>query len=405
VLFRNVTLVLPDALRPAAWLRVADDGKIVAFGEAGSVPPAPWPDEEIIEGRAGDLLAPGFIDAHVHGALGCDAMSATGDVFKKICRFHAAVGGTTALALTSVAAADGDLFRLLDAARDFRATQTPGEGARLLGVHVEGPFFAATKAGAHRREFLRAPNPATDSRWLARHADVITQLTLAPELPGALALLDALRAQNILASAGHSEATDAELSAAHAQHGLRHVTHLFNAMSSAQRRGAYRVAGLAEWALSEPGVRCELIADGHHVSPTLLRLAHRAKGADNLCLVTDATAGAGLPEGARYSLGALACEVRDGVGFTKNFDGAVALAGSTATMLRCVKNMISLAGVPLVEAVRMATLTPARALGLAHRCGQLAPGLDADLVWLSAELELRATYVRGRRILGEVAAI
>ncbi len=388
VLFRNVTLVLPDASQENGWLRVAADGRIEALGTAAEPGGAPVPGETVVDGGGSSLLAPGFIDGHVHGALGRDAMEADTDGFATICGFHAAAGGTTALALASVAAPDDALRRLLTAAAEFRAAQAPGEGARLLGVHVEGPYFAASRAGAHRPEYLRAPDPAEYLGWLRDFAGLITQMTLAPERPGALPLITALTERGILASAGHSEATDAEAEAARGA-GLRHVTHLFNAMSTAARRpgSPFRVAGLTEWALaSPPPVRCEIIADGRHVSPTLLRLAFQAKGADGLCLITDATGGAGLPEGSGFRLGALEkCTVRDGVGMTHLADGTPALAGSTATMLGCVRNAVRLAGATLPEAVRMATLTPARALGLAHERGELAVGRIADLVLLSPD--------------------
>lgn len=401
MLFRNVTLILPDALRENGWLRVSAAGRIEACGGSDDAEGSRLrPDEKLIDGEGG-FLAPGFIDGHVHGALGRDAMDADTEAFAAICGFHAAAGGTTSLALASVAAPNADVRRLLEAVRHYRKRSDANLGARLLGVHVEGPYFARTRAGAHRAASLRDPDPREYQPWLDDFGDVITQMTLAPELPGAPELIDALRTRGIVASAGHSEATDADAQRAF-DRGLRHVTHLFNAMSAATRRlgSPFRTAGLTEWALaSEPSVRCEIIADGRHVAPTLLRLALRAKGADGLCLVTDATAGAGQPEGARFRLGALdGCTVRDGVGTVETADGSLALAGSTATMLGCVRAVVELASVTLPEAVRMATLTPARALGLAHERGQLAAGFFADLVLLSPELALRGTYVAGRMV-------
>ncbi len=346
------------------------------------------PGEDVIDGR-GAYLAPGFVDLHVHGACRRDAMEATEAAFAAILNFHAS-GGTTALALTSVAAPLPDLLRLLAA---VRVAKRAPFAHRLLGVHLEGPYFAPTKAGAHRPEFIRLP-AADEVHALLEYADVITQMTLAPERPGALDLIAELRARDIIASGGHSDAWEEDALAAYA-HGMTQVTHVFNAMSGARRRGPYRVAGLLEFALSEPGVRCEVIADGHHVSPTLLRMLYRAKGPDGICLVTDATAGAGLPDGTAYHLGTLACVVHDGVGLTA--DGA-ALAGSTTTMIECVRNMVRLAGVPLEEAVRMATANPARAVRQEHRLGGLRVGSAADLVLLSTELEVLATYAGGKCI-------
>ena len=389
MVFDDVTLILPDRETPMARLRV-ENGMIQALGPARSLP---LRDGEPIFDRRGGYLSPGFIDLHVHGALGRDTMEATPEAFAAIRRFHAS-GGTTALALTTVAAPRDDLRRVLQAARDGKPGRHPADGgAALLGIHVEGPYFSPAKAGAHRPEFLRLPTTDETAELLA-HAEVITQMTLAPELPGALELIDALRARGIIVSGGHSDAWDEEARAAFAR-GMEQVTHLFNAMSGARRRGPYRVAGLLEFALSEPGVRCELIADGHHVLPTLLRLAYRAKGAGGICLVTDACPGAGLPDGSEYRFAGQRCAVRGGVCLTA--DGT-ALAGSRATMGDAVRHMVRLAGVPVTEAVRMATLNPARALRLDHERGHLATGVRADLVLLTPDLEVAATFIGGENV-------
>jgi N-acetylglucosamine-6-phosphate deacetylase len=387
MLFENVTLVLPERLAPGASLRV-ERGQIQQILSGSNFPSHPS-GEEIVDGGGG-YLAPGFIDLHVHGALNRDAMEASDEAFAEILRFHAG-GGTTSLALTSVAAPRGDLVRLLAAARASVAQPGATEAScRIIGVHIEGPYFASTRAGAHSADQIRDPDPE-EIAALLEYADVITQMTFAPELPGALDLIAALRSRGIIASGGHSDAWDDEARRAF-DAGMTQVTHVFNAMSGVRRRGAYRVAGLLEYALSEPAIHCELIADGHHVSPTLMRMLYRAKGADGITLITDATAGAGLRDGAAYRLGGCACVVRGGVGLTA--DGA-ALAGSTCTMARGVANLVRMAGVPLAEAVRMATLNPAKAAGLEDRAGSLAVGKAADLVLLSPDLEVIATYVAG----------
>jgi len=267
----------------------------------------------------------------------------------------------------------------------------PHGGARLLGIHLEGPYFSHAKCGAHQPGLIVAPTPEHYAPLL-EWARVITQMTLAPELPGALELIDTLRARGVRVSGGHSDAWDEEACAAFA-HGMEGVTHTFNAMSSARRRGPYRVAGLLEFALSEPALACELIADGRHVSPTLMRMLYHAKGPGGIILVTDATAGAGLPEETPFRLGSLECVVRGGVGLTA--DGR-ALAGSTSLMIDLVRTLVREAGVPLHEAVRMATLNPAEALHLGTK-GRLEPGADADLVLLDDDLTVLATFVGGER--------
>lgn len=382
MLFRDFTLVLPDRLTPAGSLRTLNRRIETVAIDGESLTPEPG--EVVIEGD-GTYLAPGFVDGHVHGGAGRDTMEGTEEAFAAILAFHTR-GGTTAAALTTTAAPFDNIVRVLAAARPYRSTG----GAELLGIHVEGPYFAPTKAGAHRPEWIKNPSTAETARLL-EFADLITQVTLAPELPGALDLIDALQARGVLASGGHSDAWDHEAAAAHAR-GMTRVTHVFNAMSSARRRDGVRYAGLLEYALAEPSIQCELIADGHHVTPTLLRLLYRAKGPAGICLVTDATAGAGLPDGAGFWLAGNPCVVREGVGVTA--DGGT-LAGSVSTMIDGVRHVVKTLGVPLHEAVRMAATNPAAALRRDHERGRLAPGLRADLVRLSTDLEVRATYVGG----------
>lgn len=341
--------------------------------------------------RADDLfLAPGFVDLHVHGALGSDAMDATVNACETICRYHA-TGGTTTLALTTVCASWRDIGRALDAVRAWRP-ESGATGARLAGMHVEGPYFSPGRRGAHRAELLRVPEPDDIDHWV-RYDDVITQITLAPELPGMRELIPALVAAGVRVSGGHSDAWDEDAQAAFAA-GMRQVTHTFNCMSSARRRGPFRVAGLLEAALAHPEVICEVIADGFHVSPTLLRMLWNAKGPARVALITDATAGAGLPAGAEFSLGDVACRVADGVAMTA--DGT-ALAGSTCRMIDGVRTLVEKAGVPLGEAVLAATATPAAALELSD-CGRLAPGARADLVLFDEDFRVRGTWVAGREV-------
>lgn len=384
MILANARLILPETIVPEGHVRVAE-GKIAAISEAPLRPVSR--DEETLDLR-GHYLAPGFIDLHLHGALGCDTMDAEPDAYETICRFHAA-GGTTALALTTVTASMDEIVAILRAIESFRAREH--DGAQVLGAHIEGPYFSREKPGAHRLDLIRHPRREEYERLFA-FAHLLTQMTLAPELPGALELIDALHARGIRVSGGHSDAWDEEACAGFV-HGMRQTTHTFNCMSGMRRRGPFRVAGLLEFAMSEPEILCELIADGRHVSPTLMRMLYQAKGPGGICLVTDATAGAGLSEGSAFRLADIRCVVRDGVGLTA--DG-LALAGSTADMIRLVRNMVDLVEVPLVEAVRMATLNPARALGVEMHKGQLIVGADADLVVLSSRLTVARTFVRGR---------
>ncbi len=384
MLFRNARLILPDRILPPCSLRVAD-GRITAFG-SDLVPEA----GEAAMDLAGKFLAPGFIDLHIHGALRRDTMEATAEAFATICRFHAS-GGTTALALTTVTAPAAAISAVLEAAGTIDPNATGG--ARLLGIHIEGPYFSLEKPGAHSTALIRHPDPVEYGPWL-KHHDRITQMTLAPELPGALPLIEALAAAGIIASGGHSDAWDEDAAVGFA-HGMRQVTHTYNCMSSARRRGAYRAAGLLEFAMGEPEILCELIADGFHVSPTLMKALYRAKGATGIALVTDAGGGAGLADGESFVLGEIHGIVDGGVALTAD---RKALCSSTSRMNQLVRNMVDMVDVPLFEAVQMATLNPAKALGLEEEIGTLNAGARADLVVLDDTLEVAMTFVDGQRV-------
>src|SRR4029077_15087952 len=316
MIFTNARLIFPDAIRDGLEV-VVEKGKIAAIHERSVA----HQKHEIID-LDGNYLAPGFIDLHVHGALGRDTMEASAEAFRSVCDFHAS-GGTTSLVLTTATARLNEIVKVLQAVRDFRSAISP-----IVGVHVEGPFISKAKAGAQRAEFIQDPSPVA-VRQLLEYADVLKRVTLAPELPAALEAIEGFRAHGISVSGGHSDAWDEDARAAF-DRGMRSVTHTFNCMSSARRRGVYRVAGLLEFALSEPDISCELIADGHHVSPTLMKMLYRAKGPQGICLVTDATAGAGLPNGSRFALFGKDCIVENGVCVLADHS---ALAGSAARMI------------------------------------------------------------------------
>jgi len=373
----NARLILPDGIRDGLEV-VVEGGKISEIRERTSAA-----DAIDLEGQ---YLAPGFIDVHIHGAVGRDTMEATPDAFRAVCDYHAS-GGTTSLLLTTVTAPLAEIVETLRAVRVAR-----NDVKQIAGVHVEGPFISKTRAGAQRAEFIRDPETYLIDELLA-FSDIIKIVTLAPELPGALALIDRLRMHKIIASGGHSDASDLEARAGF-EYGMGHVTHTFNAMSSARRRGIHREAGLLEFALSQPEIVCELIADGHHVSPTLMKMLYRAKGPQKICLVTDATAGAGLPVGKEFSLGGRSCVVDEGVCLLADRSG---LAGSASRMIDLVRTIVNQVGVPLFEAVAMASTSPARELGLTSK-GKLERGADADFVVLSPELEVQQTFVTGERV-------
>ena len=386
MIFTNARLIFPDVIRDGLEL-VAEEGKITAIREQTQS------GGEGVINLQGNYLAPGFIDLHVHGALGRDTMEASAEAFRAICDFHAS-GGTTSLLLTTATAPIEKIIAALNAVRDSTHRGGPGSHPTsvIAGVHAEGPFISKAKCGAQREEFIQVPSPARVQQLLD-HADVIKRVTIAPELSGALEAIENFQTRGISVSGGHSDAWDEEATAAF-ERGMRSVTHTFNCMSSARRRGVYRVGGLLEFALSEPRISCELIADGHHVSPTLMKMLYYAKGPGGICLVTDATAGAGLPDGSRFSLFGNDCIVQGGVCLLADRS---ALAGSASRMIQLVRMMVSDVDVPVHEAVAMATQNPARAIGLEGK-GRLAVGADADLVIFSPELQVLGTFAGGENI-------
>ena len=387
-LFTNARVILSPEQGIVSGSLLVDDGVIRSIVPAG---------EEVSISSVrqtincdGDFIAPGLIDIHCHGALGRDAMEATSEAFARILNYHGSRGTTTAL-LTTVASSLPEMLAVLECAEEY------GEGernsfSRLAGIHLEGPYFSAHRRGAHRSQMLRHPSQEETSRLL-NHAPEIQRMTVAPELPGVPELIRELVSHGIAASAGHSNATDEEALAGF-NAGITQVTHLHNAMSSLRKTAPNTRRGLAEAALETPGVVCELIADGIHVSPELLREAWLAKGWEEIALVSDATAGAGLGEGESFDLGGLPCYVKNGAAWTGEGSDRC-LAGSTSTLFEGVRTMVALVGVPLEEAVAMATLVPAKALGLDQELGSLASGKIANLIRFNDRWQLKGVWIGG----------
>jgi N-acetylglucosamine-6-phosphate deacetylase len=258
-------------------------------------------------------------------------------------------------------------------------------------VHLEGPYFNMEQRGAQDPESIRAPNDGTVDTLLEHH-DVIKVMTYAPELPGALDLTARLVELGIVPAAGHSSATDEDVLAA-MEVGLTHTAHIWSGQSSTVREGPWRKPGLLEATLVFQDLTAEMIADNKHLPRTLMRLAYKCKGADGLCVVSDATSGAGLPEGRRFHMGAMAYVVRDGVGML--LDGT-AFAGSTTLLNEMLPVLVDVVGIPLVDAFRMATTTPASVVGVADRKGSLEPGKDADIAIFEDDFTAWRTMVAGQ---------
>jgi N-acetylglucosamine-6-phosphate deacetylase len=381
----NARLILPDRIADRGWLQIADG--LIQVVDEGAPPDGP----DRVDAN-GCYLAPGFIDLHVHGGGGSDFLDATADAFLTAADFHL-LGGTTAICPTAATTTYDHFDSFLSAWEIAKKNSR----ARLLPVHLEGPHLARARAGAQNPNLMGPPGDK-ERDWILRRARSISQMTIAPELPGALEMIETATKAGVTMSAGHTEATDETMQAA-VEAGLSKVTHLFNAMSSASKRKLFRQAGTLEYALANAKMFCELVADGFHVSPTLLKLAYRAKGADRIALVSDSLAGSGLPEGTRFRLGEMACKV--GPGYALLEDGS-ALAGSLARIIDLVQTMTQQAGVPLYEAVRMASLTPATILGINDRFGSIQSGKTADLVLFDDRFAVQRVWVAGKLVFDQM---
>lgn len=378
------SLILPDRVVENGLLAY-EGGNITGLWDLDREPP-PLHDPEYhtreIVDLPGGYVAPGYIDLHVHGGGGADFMDADPEAVAVITETHAR-HGTTGLFATTLTAPEEAILRALRAIR-----AAPRRGARILGVHIEGPFISPRWKGAQSDRHIRPASVAEIDRWLAVGApEGRWHVTLAPEAVGAAACIRYLARRGAVVSAGHTDCTYEQMRQAAAA-GLSHVTHLFNAM-----RGLHhREPGPIGAALTLPGLTAEVIADGVHVHPAALALA-AAAGASRLVLVTDAMRAAGLGDG-EYRLGEHTALVRNGA--ARLADGT--LAGSVLTMERAVRNMVRLAGVDLPTAVAMASLHPARIHRLDDRKGSLAAGKDADLLLLDRDLNVQATIIAGEMV-------
>ena len=378
----NTRLILPNSVqRGSLSIRSGQIHKI-----SKNSTPATNSKESVMDLRGG-FLAPGFVDLHIHGAMGRDTMEARLDALREITEFHLH-GGTTSLTLTTLSAPQGDILKALDAIAPLQNRSFGG--SRILGVHVEGPFISKKKSGAQNPHFVRNP---TAKEWgpILKHGKLITQMTLAPELPHAIALIKALKKNGSIPSGGHTNADEKALEPA-VEAGMNQSTHTFNAMSSVFKRGAFRAAGMLEFALANDEIACELIADGEHVPPTCMRMLFNAKPRDKVILITDATKGAGLKPGTKFEIYGIKCKVTPVTGLVANGQG---LAGSTLTMMRAVQTIVEKSSVPLVDAVLAATLNPARQLGRDGEFGSLEKGKRADLVWFDNRFQVKAVWLDG----------
>jgi N-acetylglucosamine-6-phosphate deacetylase len=354
--FRGGTVILEDRLLAGAEVEVA-------AGRISAIHPTPSSGASAID-LDGGYLAPGFVDLHVHGGDNSDFMDGTPEAFRAACRAHAR-HGTTSLLPTCTVASHEQHLTFLALCRKFKHEDTGG--ARVLGAHFYGPYFAYEARGAHPAAGIRPPVPAEYEQYLA-FADSIVTATVAPELPGA----------------------------------VQHIDHVFCAMSDRARLRQSQTypmrGGVLEATLYFDELTTEIIADGKHLCRELLLLAYKCKGPDRLALVSDCNRALDMPDGP-YLIGPLdggePMIKSNGVGLLPS---GAALASSVVGVDHCVRTFHQLTGVPLEVVVRMASLTPARIAGFDRELGSIAVGKRADLLILDRELSVRAVYCDGHRI-------
>jgi N-acetylglucosamine-6-phosphate deacetylase len=362
---------------------VVEDGKITQIGHRDEVRIP----EDAEHFAAGDkFVIPGFVDVHIHGAGGHDVMEGTAEAIAKVASTVARRGTTSLVATTVTAPPEETCQSLKGIARYIRSPRNtePRFAAEVLGIHLEGPFISPARRGVHPLDAIVPPSKELFEEFVAAADGFIRIVTLAPELPGALDLIEQAVSSGIVASMGHTDATYEQAVAA-IKRGVTHAAHIFNAM----RPFSHRDTGVIGAVLTHPDVTAELIADGHHVDSPAVEILLRSKGLEGVLLVSDGTAATGMRNG-NYRLGNFEVSVADGI--VRNSEGK--LAGSTLTLDRALKHIVAI-GVPLIEAVRMVTLLPARRLGLGGKKGVIAVGADADIVILEPDLRLAGVMTRG----------
>lgn len=393
-------IVNVKAITPARILE--DAAVLVEKGKILRVSETPGPEElagadTVIDGQ-GLYASSGFIDIHVHGGGGHDTTDGDPDGIVEMCRAHAR-HGTTSLLPTTLAAPIPVLLNAIDAVRE---AQKRCDDANILGVYLEGPYFSQKQRGAQSAEYILEPTDRREYLSLLDRWDGIKMMSVAPELPGALALGQELHSRGIVPSIGHSDATYQQVVEA-IEHGFSDVTHIYSGCSGVVRVNSYRIAGVVEAGLLHQQLTVQVIGDGKHLPGPLLALIYKCKGADGISLITDGLSfsASELVEGTSYrQKNGVEVVLEDGV---MKLPDRQSFAGSVATSNRLVRNMMRLGGASLSDAVKMATATPARVIGVGDRKGKLAPGYDADIILFDSEVDVRFVMVGSKVIRNDLA--
>ncbi len=383
----NGKVITPNAILENASVLISE-GKIIGV-EKGN---PNLPDALEIDAK-GKYISPGFIDIHLHGGGDSDFMDGTPEAFLTIAETHAKYG-TTAMFPTTLTAEPEDLVATLESFEIAKSRNS--KGATMLGMHLEGPYFAINQKGAQDPRFIRNPDES-EYKKLIKNYKTIKRWSAAPELPGALEFGKFLVENNILPAIAHTDAIYEEAEEAF-RNGYTLATHFYSAMLGVTRRNAYRYAGVVEAAYLIDDMDVEIIADGAHLPAPLLKLIYKIKGPNKTALITDAIRAAAMPEGKSLLGGyknGVEVIVEDGVA---KMPDRSSFAGSVATFDRLVRTMLTLAEVPLLDTITMASLTPARIMKVQDRKGSIEIGKDADLILFDQDVNIQMTMVEGRII-------
>lgn len=381
----NGRIITPEGIISGGAVLVTDD-KITAVSEHDINAP-----EAVVIDAGGKYISPGFIDIHVHGGGGHDFMDNTAEAFLGIAAIHAR-HGTTSMLPTTLTSSKPDLLETLKVYDD--AAKKNSNGSQFIGIHVEGPYISPAQCGAQDPRYIRDPDSEEYKEILAA-STAIKRWSAAPELKGAIEFGKYVTGKGVLAAIAHTDAIYEEVVTAF-ENGYTLVTHLYSAMSGVTRRNAFRYAGVIESAFLIDEMDVEIIADGIHLPPPLLQLVYKIKGPEKIALITDAMRAAGMPPGESI-LGSLNNGLRVIVeDEVAKLPDRSSFAGSVATMDRAVRTMTG-AGIPLAEAVRMATATPARIMNMNNK-GSLKEDQDADIVIFDEDINIEMTFIKGKMV-------
>ncbi|PRD57448.1 N-acetylglucosamine-6-phosphate deacetylase [Sphingobacterium gobiense] len=388
-LFYNAKIILKDTLTDGGVL--VENGKIKAIIPTNELSYLDKYEGYTLIDVNQQYLSPGFIDIHIHGGGGYDFMDGTEESFTQIAKTHCRFG-TTSLVPTTLTTTTERLEETLQSYESVK--KYANDGADLLGIHLEGPYFAMSQRGAQDPRYIRNPDPKEYKSLIDRYKSIV-RWSAAPELEGALAFGEYLVANNIIAAIAHTDAVYEDVEKAY-QVGYKLMTHFYSAMSGVTRRHAFRYAGVVEAGYLIDDFDVELIADGVHLPNPLLELIYKIKGPERMVLITDAMRAAGTNDtlsilGSRDD--GMEVLVEDGVAKLKD---RTAFAGSVATTDRLVRTMLKLETIPLTEIIRMISLNPARVMKVEEEKGSIAVGKDADLVVFDANIQVQYTMVKGK---------